>query len=87
MELTCIWLGKEVGPGLDGINHLAILSTLPFLSIFQLFKSRSPRQARKCEPVQAAAVGDGEVEEVVDASAADRARDAVDRTSSRERWV
>ena len=55
--------------------------------MFPSSKSRSPRQARKSEQVQAVAAGDGDVEEVVDASAVDHAHDAVDRTSSRERWV
>ena len=56
--------------------------------MFPSSKSRSPRQARKSDQVQVvAAAGDGDVEEVVDASAADHAHDAVERTSSRERWV
>jgi len=46
---------------------------------------RSPRQARKSVQVRPTAAGDGDVEEVVDASAIDHAHDAVDRTSSRER--
>ena len=58
------------------------------IAMFPSSKSRSPRQARKSDQVQVvAAAGDGDVEEVVDASAADHAHDAVERTSSRERWV